>query len=274
MVHIPNEGTANMADHLVNLVCAVGDESRLTPAQCALLAHDLPSDSRHSLIEQLCAAVQQLSRELPGTDSDGMSGKELMAAALERDGRLNKARETIRTQRETIAQLRAENLRMNSCMLQREAQLAWPSVSNTSRRELAASNLAQLQQQARQFQSPLTSAIRVSSSTGSLRTRGRAPSTAPLVCRGGSGSVADSSRSGRLRPGLLPCEPLPQVRGGSPSTGRKPPSHLTRALTGEVSRAHSRMWTPASDVSNGELGDAFGVPVGLGESPSSRCASR
>ena len=262
-----------MADHLVKAVCAVGDESRLTPAQCALLAHDLPSDLRHSLIEQLCAAVQQLSRELPGADSDGMSGKELMAAALERDASLNKARETIRTQRETIAQLRAENLRMNACMLQREAQLAWPSVSNTSRRELAASNLAQLQQQARQFQSPFTSAMGVSSSTGSLRTSSR--SSAPLVCRGGSGSVADSSRSARLRPGpQLPCEGLPLVRGGTPAVGRGPPSRRAGALTGEV----SRLRTPATDVSNGGLGEtaptAFGVPAALGESPSSRCATR
>ena len=261
-----------MADHLVKAVCAVGDESRLTPAQCALLAHDLPSDLRHSLIEQLCAAVQQLSRELPGADSDGMSGKELMAAALERDASLNKARETIRTQRETIAQLRAENLRMNACMLQREAQLAWPSVSNTSRRELAASNLAQLQQQARQFQSPSTSAMLVSSSTGSLRTSSR---SAPLVCRGGSGSVADSSRSARLRPRpQLPCEALPLVRGGTPAVGRGPPSRRAGALTGEV----SRMRTPATDVSNGGLGEtaptAFGVPAALGESPSSRCATR
>ena len=199
-----------MADHLVKAVCAVGDESRLTPAQCALLAHDLPSDLRHSLIEQLCAAVQQLSRELPGADSDGMSGKELMAAALERDASLNKARETIRTQRETIAQLRAENLRMNACMLQREAQLAWPSVSNTSRRELAALNLAQLQQQAQQFQSPSTSAMLVSSSTGSLRTSSR---SAPLVCRGGSGSVADSSRSARLRCGESRSDPRPRCTG-------------------------------------------------------------
>ena len=264
-----------MADHLVKAVCAVGDESRLTPAQCALLAHDLPSDLRHSLIEQLCAAVQQLSRELPGADSDGMSGKELMAAALERDASLNKARETIRTQRETIAQLRAENLRMNACMLQREAQLAWPSVSNTSRRELAASNLAQLQQQAQQFQSPSTSAMGVSSSTGSLRTSSR---SAPLVCRGGSGSVADSStasRSARLRPRpQLPCEALPLVRGGTPAVGRGPPSRRAGALTGEV----SRMRTPATDVSNGGLGEtaptAFGVPAALGESPSSRCATR
>ena len=264
-----------MADHLVKAVCAVGDESRLTPAQCALLAHDLPSDLRHSLIEQLCAAVQQLSRELPGADSDGMSGKELMAAALERDASLNKARETIRTQRETIAQLRAENLRMNACMLQREAQLAWPSVSNASRRELAASNLAQLQQQARQFQSPSTSAMLVSSSTGSLRTSSR---SAPLVCRGGSGSVADSStasRSARLRPRpQLPCEALPLVRGGTPAVGRGPPSRRAGALTGEV----SRMRTPATDVSNGGLSEtaptAFGVPAALGESPSSRCATR
>ena len=263
-----------MADHLVKAVCAVGDESRLTPAQCALLAHDLPSDLRHSLIEQLCAAVQQLSRELPGADSEGMSGKELMAAALERDASLNKARETIRTQRETIAQLRAENLRMNACMLQREAQLAWPSVSNTSRRELAASNLAQLQQQAQQFQSPSTSAMLVSSSTGSLRTSSR---SAPLVCRGGSGSVADSStasRSARLRPRpQLPCEALPLVRGGTPAVGRGPPSRRAGALTGEV----SRMRTPATDVSKG-LGEtsptAFGVPAALGDCPSSRCATR
>ena len=260
-----------MADHLVKAVCAVGDESRLTPAQCALLAHDLPSDLRHSLIEQLCAAVQQLSRELPGADSEGMSGKELMAAALERDASLNKARETIRTQRETIAQLRAENLRMNACMLQREAQLAWPSVSNTSRRELAATNLAQLQQQAQHFQSPSTSAMLVSSSTGSLRTSSR---SAPLVCRGGSGSVADSS-SARQRPRpQLPCEALPLVRGGTPAVGRGPPSRRAGALTGEV----SRMRTPATDVSKAGLGEtsptAFGVPAALRESPSSRCATR
>lgn len=258
-----------MADHLVrSVVCAVDDESRLTPAQCALLAHDLPSGSRHSLIKQLCAAVQQLTSELPGTDSDGMSGKALMAAALERDVSLNKARETIRTQRETMAQLRADNVRMRELLLQREAQLAWPMVSNTSRRELAAGSLAQLQQQAWQFQSPLTSAIQVSSSSGLLRARGRAPSTAPLV--------RSPSRGGRLRPALPPCEPL--LDAGRWIPGGRSPAKQPSPHRGEVSRAHPRMWTP-SDVSDQELGDtiptAFGVPLGLGESASSsRCASR
>lgn len=113
---------------LLKKACAATEEARLTPAQCALLAHDLPAASRYRLIEHLCATVQKLASARPGTGVEAMSGKALLDAALANDASLAEARETIQRQREQIAALREQTLAMQQQLVEREAQLAWPSV--------------------------------------------------------------------------------------------------------------------------------------------------
>ena len=117
------------AQHIVERVLhgACSAEAPLTPAQCALLAHDLPTASRYGLIEQLCAALQRLTSERDGSEA-AMPAKDLLAAALERDASLTEARAKLQAQKAELARLRAENLTMHAQLLEREAQLAWPSV--------------------------------------------------------------------------------------------------------------------------------------------------
>ena len=91
----------------------------LTPQQCALLAHDLPNGARYRLIEQLCATLQQLTSEQEGSDTPGLSGRDLLAAALERDASLIKAQATMRAQQKELAQLRADNLTMHAQLIER-----------------------------------------------------------------------------------------------------------------------------------------------------------
>ena len=68
----------------------------MTPQHCALLAHDLPNSARFRLIEQLCGTLQRLTSEQEGSDTAGLSGKDLLAAALERDASLAQAQATVR----------------------------------------------------------------------------------------------------------------------------------------------------------------------------------
>lgn len=237
----------------------------LTPQQCALLAHDLPNGARFRLIEQLCATLQRLTSEQEGSDTAGLSGKDLLAAALERDASLAQAQATMRAQQKELAQLRADNLTMHAQLIEREAQLAWPSVSKASRRELAAKHLPQLQMAALQVPPPLATTA-----------KSRVGSTGQI-----SPWTRSSSSTGRL----------PSHRSSTTGQQQQRQQHKPqRRSYNTASQAGLRMWTPpatpgisgvefhqrgAASAGLGECEPAWvpPSPFGLDHRPGSRCES-
>lgn len=221
----------------------------MTSQQCALLAHDLPNSARFRLIEQLCGTLQRLTSEQEGSDTAGLSGKDLLAAALERDASLAQAHATVRAQQKELAQLRVDNLTMHAQLIEREAQLAWPSISKASRQELAAKHLPQLQMAA--LQVPLaTTAKSISPWTHSSSSTGRLPSHRP--------SITGQRQQQQLQ--------KPQRRSYN-----------------SASQDGLRMWTPPATPSisgvdrrggaSGGLGECELSPFGLDHRPGSRCES-
>ena len=210
-----------------------------TPQQCALLAHDLPSGARYRLIEQLCATLQQLTSEQEGADTPGLSGRDLLAAALERDASLAQAQATMRAQQKELAQLRADNLTMHAQLIEREAQLAWPSVSKASRCALAAKHLPQLQMAALQVSPPLATT---------------AKSISPWA--------RSSSSTGRL-PSHRPSTTGQQQQQQQPQQKQKP----QRRSYNTASQAGLRMWTPPATpgISGAEFHQRGAAAAGLGE---------